>query len=288
MLKRRIIIAPDSSIIFKTGIDPLPETRSTPHSLIDLGKREPDPKDLQTHAPSRAPGRVLIDLGKRDPDPRDQPIPRPERGPSVPLIDLGKQPELPNPSAPPKSKIASLLFVTGGILALGGLGIWVSPLGRPQPSGAASNPMAAESATLPADTAALLQLTQLWQEYQDNLHHLIPNRDPLTPWWQGEKAGAASESQTVAVHQLQTDTLRNIDRLLHEAPLTDDSSYSLILDSIEHLKAQQTPPPVVLPPRQPVSPSGIQRLPQVEAPQLTQVPTRQVPAVFPTPTNPRL
>ena len=98
----------------------------------------------------------------------------------------------------------------------------------------------------------------------------------------------ASASQTVAVHQLQTETLHNIDALIREAPLTADSSYSLILDSVDHLKAQQTPPPVVPPVLKPESPSGIQRLPQVAAPQLTQVPTRQAPAIFPTPTNSRL
>lgn len=92
------------------------------------------------------------------------------------------------------SHILSPLIIIGGILALGGLGIWLSPLVRSQSTGVASNPTSEESATLPADTAALLQVTQLWQEYQDNLHHLVPNRDPLTPWWQGEKAGAASVS----------------------------------------------------------------------------------------------
>lgn len=164
----------------------------------------------------------------------------------------------------------------------------VQPPAPLQPTSAPSNPTSEESATLPADTAALLQVTQLWQEYQDKLQHLAPDRNPLTPWWQGEKVGAASASETVALHQLQTETLRNIDRLIHEAPLPAEGSYSLIMDNIEHLRAQQSPPPVVSPPRKPESPSGLQRLPQVAAPQLTQVPTRPTPDTFPTPPNPRL
>lgn len=286
MLNRRITFVSSQSASCTTGSNPVNNSPKAPISLIDFGKRESDANERTAPLPVRPVNRSLIDLGKKEPEARDLPAFGPKVQSTIPLIDLGKHPEMPQPEPRPL-KPGPRLVLACGVLVAGGLTLWLTlPLHR---AAAASEPNLAplDTLTLPADTSALLQVTQLWIEYQDQLHRLIPGRDPHAPWWQGPAAGGLPEAQRDAVHQLQTETLRTYHRLVSSAPVSDDSSFGLILDSLDHLEQQQTAP-IVPTVRTPDQPGSIQRLPPVAAPQLTQVPRRPESDRFPVPPNPRL